>query len=45
MYECNRISLTRWVKLYNENNLISNHNKTKKSYKFSDYNITPQWLG
>tara|TARA_A100000164_G_scaffold370590_1_gene396907 strand:- start:486 stop:1394 length:909 start_codon:yes stop_codon:yes gene_type:complete len=68
----------RWVKLYNENNLISNHNKTKKSYKitqkhinyitkilnkrnnkflsleelnkklsnkFSDYNITPQWLG
>jgi len=68
----------RWVKLYNENNLISNHNKTKKSYKitqkhinyiikilnqrnnkflsleelnkklsnkFSDYNITSQWLG
>jgi len=68
----------RWVKLYNENNLISNHNKTKKSYKitqkhinyiikilnqrnnkflslkelnkklsrkFSDYSITPQWLG
>jgi len=27
IYECNRISLMRWVKLYNENNLISNHNK------------------
>jgi len=33
IYECNRISLMRWVKLYNENNLISNHNKTKKSIK------------
>jgi transposase-like protein len=22
IYECNRISLMRWVKLYNENNLI-----------------------
>ena len=31
IYECNRISLMRWVKLYNENNLVSKHNKTKKS--------------
>ena len=30
IYECKRSSLMRWVKLYNENNLISNHNKTNK---------------
>ena len=35
IYECNRSSLMRWVKLYNENNLISNHNKSKKSYKIT----------
>ena len=33
IYECNRTSLMRWVKLYNENNLISNHNKTKNHIK------------
>jgi len=33
IYDCNRTSLMRWVKLFNENNLISNHNTTKKKYK------------
>ncbi len=33
IYECNRTSLMRWVKLYNENNLISNHNKIKNHIK------------
>ena len=37
IYECNRISLIIWFKLYNENNLISNHNKTRKSYKIKLY--------
>ena len=31
IYECNRISLMRWVKLYNENNLVSKQKKKKKS--------------
>jgi len=39
IYECNRTSLMRWVKLYNENNLISNHNKNKKSYKITQKHI------
>ena len=78
VFGCNRISLMRWIKLHNQNNLQSKHNKTRKSYKiteeqvkyirkiiyqrnnkfisleefnkklkrkFSDYEITPRWLG
>ena len=39
IFDCNRTSLMRWVKLYNENNLSSFHNKTKKSYKITGIHI------
>lgn len=31
VFDCNRTSLMRWVKLYDQNNLQSKHNKTRKS--------------
>ncbi len=39
IYDCNRTSLMRWVKSYNENNLNSIHNKTRKSYKITKEHI------
>ena len=39
IYDCNRTSLMRWVKSYNENNLNSTHNKTRKSYKITKEHI------
>ena len=39
IYGCNRTSLMRWVKLYNENNFNSKHNKTRKSYKITKEHV------
>ena len=33
IFGCNRTSLIRWVKLYENNKLVSKHNKIRKSYK------------
>ena len=39
IYGCNRTTLMRWVKLYNENNFNSKHNKTRKSYKITKEHV------
>jgi transposase-like protein len=39
VFDCNRTSLMRWVKLYDQNKLHSNHNKTRKSYKITEEQV------
>ena len=39
VFDCNRTSLMRWVKLYDQNNLQSKHNKTRKSYKITEEQV------
>jgi transposase len=39
VFDCNRTSLMRWVKLYDQDKLHSNHNKTRKSYKITEEQV------
>src|SRR6056300_437800 len=39
IFGCNRTSLIRWVKLYENNKLVSKHNKIRKSYKVKERHV------
>jgi transposase-like protein len=39
IFGCNRTSLIRWVKLYENNKLVSKHNKIRKSYKVKEKHV------
>ena len=44
IFECSKSSLIRWVKKYSEDGkIISNHNKTKVSYRLEISELSRGW--
>ena len=39
IFDCKRTTLIRWVYLYDNNKLKSNHNKFRKSYKITEKHV------
>ena len=39
IFGCNRTSLIRWIKFYENNKLVSKHNKKRKSYKVKEKHV------